>query len=112
MTVADLGTLLNGIVTSGTNTMKFAHHAWSTAPDGDYGIYAEDMAVGLSLDNIVGEQMLEGTIDYFTRDDSGTPMTQIQAALNAAGVHAHLNSIQYEQDTGYIHYEWVFDING
>ena len=31
-------------------------------------------------------------------------------ALDAAGIAWYLNSIQYEEDTGLIHYEWVWEV--
>ena len=52
----------------------------------------------------------EGTVDYFTRDDSGTPQATIEAALEGIPCAWYLNSVQLETDTGYIHYEWVFEI--
>ena len=56
--------------------------------------------------------MLQGTVDYFTRDDSGTPKTTVETALDGAGIAWYLNSVQLEEDTGYIHYEWVFEVKG
>jgi len=38
---------------------------------------------------------------------------QIEDALGTDDSLAwQLNSVQYEQDTGYIHYEWAFEIDG
>lgn len=85
----------------------FAHFGWSHAPTGDYGVWAEDSANDLYADDIHGEHAIEGTIDYFTRDDSDTPKKTIEAVLNGK-VAYYLNSIQFEDDTGYIHYEWVY----
>lgn len=111
MTVAELGTALNSI-TIGQKTLKFAHHAWSKAPEGDYGVYAEDSAIELSVDGLNGEQAIEGTIDYFTRDDSDAIRAAIQAKLNELRIVWHLNLIAYESDSGFIHYEWVFRLYG
>ena len=49
-------------------------------------------------------------MDYYTRDDSGTPKTTIETALDSVPVAWYLNSVQFESDTGYIHYEWVFEV--
>ena len=89
---------------------KFAHFGWSKAPAGDYGVYAEDNEIALYANNAHAERVTEGTIDYFTRDDSGTPKTTIEAKLDAANIMYRLESIQFEDETGYIHYEWVFEI--
>ena len=89
---------------------KFAHYGWSKAPAGDYGVYAEDGANDLIAENVHVEKVLQGTVDYFTRDDSGEPKQTIEAALDSVPVAYYLNSIQFESDTGFIHYEWVFEV--
>ena len=94
---------------------KFRHYGWSRGPKGvpkgDYGVYAEDGANDLEADDAHAEKAIEGTVDYFTRDDSGAPQTTIETALESVeGLSWYLNSIQFEQDTGYIHYEWIFQL--
>lgn len=111
MTVLELGAALNTI-TVGQTTLRFAHHAWSKAPSGDYGVYAEDSAIELTADGINVEQAIEGTIDYFTRSDGDSIRKTIQSKLNDLGIVWHLNLISYESDTGFIHYEWVFRLYG
>ena len=98
--------LINALDATG---YQFAHFGWSKAPSGDYGVYAEDGANDLIAGNKHVEKVLQGTVDYFTRDDSGTPKATIEAALDSVPVAWYLNSIQFENDTGYIHYEWVFE---
>lgn len=91
--------------------LQFAHYGWSPAPAAEYGVYAEDGAQDFLADGLHGEAGITGTIDYFTRDDSGAVQTTIQNALE--GVCAwQLLSIQYEDDTGLIHYEWEFGLYG
>lgn len=104
MTLNDLETAL------AATGYKFAHYAWSHAPAGDYGVFAEDSSNDFEADDVHAETALEGTVDYFTRDDSGTPKTTIEAVLEGLNVPWYLNSIQYEDDTGYIHYEWVVEV--
>lgn len=88
---------------------SFAHFGWSRALAGDYGVWAEDGANDLRADDIHSEHITQGTVDYFTRDDSGTPQAAIEAALDNGAIAWYLNSIQFEDDTGYIHYEWVVE---
>lgn len=99
-----MNTLETALVSTG---FLFAQFGWSHAPAGDYGVWADDDANDLEADDRHAEHILEGTIDYFTRDPSLTPKTTIEAALDGV-VAYYLNSIQYEEDTGYIHYEWVY----
>lgn len=102
---------MDELITALTETgYSFAHFGWSKAPDGDYGVYAEDDQLALYADNKPVEKVLQGTIDYFTRDDSGKPMSVIEGKLEKYNVPYRMESIQFEPDTGYIHYEWVFEV--
>ncbi len=51
-----------------------------------------------------------GTVDLFTRNRDGEPLVKaVQEALD--GVCAwRLLSVQYEEDTGLLHYEWGWEI--
>lgn len=91
---------------------KFAHFAWSHAPEGDYGTWGEDTGNEFKVGNVVAEQVMNGFLDFFTRDDSGMPQYDIQDAMTEEGVVWHLDAVQYENDTGYIHYTWEYHENG
>jgi len=56
------------------------------------------------------EQAIQGTIDLYTRTEYDSKFSQIQTALNDAGISFYLDSIQYEEDTKLIHYQWIFSI--
>lgn len=91
--------------------LRFKHYGWASAPKSEYGVYSEDGAADFLADGLHGEKGVTGTIDYFTRIDDGSPKKTVEAALE--GVCAwRLNSIQYEEDTGLIHYEWEFGLYG
>lgn len=94
------------------NGYKFAHFAWSHAPEGDYGTWGEDSGNEFTAGDVVAETVMNGFIDYFTRDDSGTPKETIQKAMTDEGIVFHLDAVQYENDTGYIHYTWEYYENG
>lgn len=89
---------------------SFAHYGWSHAPAGDYGVYAEDGAEDFSADGHHAEKATECTVDLFTRDDSQTPKQTIENALEAFNAPWYLNTVQFEDDTGYIHYEWIVTV--
>jgi len=103
-------TLKNALAATG---LPFAHYAWANDAYErrvDHGVYAEDGANDLYADGIHSEKVIQGTVDYYTRDDSGAPQTTIEAALNTGEIAWYLNSIQFEEDTGFIHYEWIFEV--
>jgi len=87
-----------------------SHYFAAKQPD-QYIVWAEDsQGDSLYADGRMQEQVIQGTIDYFTKTENDTNVQKIQDALNDAEISFRLNSIQYEDDTKYIHYEWVFEV--
>lgn len=87
----------------------YHYSAWAQ-PD-KYIVWAEDGEADASYaDDQKIEQVLQGTIDYFTKTEYDPNFTLIQEKLNSADLTWRLNSIQHEEDTGYIHYEWVWEL--
>ncbi|HZK62358.1 MAG TPA: hypothetical protein VFC41_09780 [Anaerovoracaceae bacterium] len=105
MILADIKTALL------TVTSK-VYHFDATGATGNYIVWAEDgQADSVWADGRMKEQIITGTIDYFTKIEYDPNFNAIQEALNEIGISYQLNSIQYESDTKYIHTEWVFDIS-
>lgn len=93
----------------------FTFAAWRQPPgDRDYGVYFCDGQDALSTGaGPASEIMLTGYIDLYTKDPSGDPKRTVESALNALGCFYKLESIQFEEESGYIHYEWTWrDDNG
>ena len=115
----------------------WAHFGWSKAPDGDYGVYAEDGANDLIASGKHCERVIRLTVDYFTRAvdrrvvyaadgqlydtlqtglyswfDAHPAKTAIENAFESCRCAWYLNSIQFEPDTGYVHIEWVVEALG
>ncbi len=89
----------------------YHYHAWEQ-PD-KYIVWAEDSeGNSLHADNQKQVQVIQGTIDYFTKDEGDINVELIQKAMNDNEISCRLNSIQYEEGTDYIHYEWVFEVEG
>jgi len=90
--------------------IPFREGGWDRAPKGDYGVYTLDSAAGsVWADGKMREQALEGTIDLFSKSGGVANLNLIQQAINSIdGLSWYLNSIQYENDTRLMHYEWVF----
>lgn len=76
-----------------------------------YIVWAEDTESGAShADDKKRRQVIQGTIDYFTKIEFDPNFGLIQEKLNSLDIAWELNSIQYEDDTKYIHYEWVWEM--
>ena len=103
--------LLNALNATG---LSFAHYGWSKTArelDEDHGVVAENGGEDFIANDIHLERATTGTVDYFTRDNSDSPRSTIEAVLNQYCAW-QLNSVQFEEDTGYIHYEWVVGVYG
>lgn len=94
-----------------TVTLDTFHYYATMKPD-QYIVWAEDgQADDLHSDDAKTEQVIQGTIDYFTKEEFDPNFDLIQKKLNSTEISWRLNSVQYEEDTSYIHYEWVFELD-
>lgn len=86
-------------------------HYEAVSKDDQYIVWAEDGEYSALLaDDYVAGQTIEGTIDYFTKSEDDQNIEAIPVALNKARIWWSLNSVQYEDETEYIHYEWLFRV--
>lgn len=87
-----------------------SHYTANEKPD-SYIVWAEDnQGAAQWADGRMENQAIEGTIHHFTRKEYDPMEDKIMDALNEAGISFRLNSVQYEDDTGYIHTEWVWEV--
>lgn len=87
-----------------------AYH-YTAAPNAKppYIVWAEDGDNDLTADNIHAERIYQGTIDLYTKTEDDPLMESVPEALEGIGAAYYLNSVQYEEGTGLIHYEWVWE---
>ena len=103
MTLADVKAALLTV----TNNV---FHFDATGAIGNFIVWSEDgQADSVWADGRMKEQTITGTIDYYSKEEYDPSFSLIQAALGGIGISYRLNSIQYEPDTKYIHYEIVFE---
>ena len=97
-----------------TVTKNVSHYKAINQTD-KYIVCAEDS----EGDSVEGDdrkinQSIQGTIDYFTKEEFDSNVDKIQEALKDSCISFYLNSVQYEDrddsGTDYIHYEWVFEV--
>lgn len=75
-----------------------------------YLVWAEDGASDFIANGCHCERAWQGTIDLYTSDEDDGLINGVSEALDQARVAWYLNSVQYEEGTGVIHYEWVFEV--
>lgn len=59
-----------------------------------------------NADNHKHEQQLTGVVDFYTLDEFDPIADEIQTVLNGEEVGWRLISVQWEEETGLIHYQW------
>lgn len=101
-------------LTQDDETLPVAENDWNTRPDTEsYGIIAcEFEADALNGDNAKLAAAYEGSVDLYSRKKDGAGwIPLIRRALAAHCESAwHLNSHNYERETGLFHWEWVFQV--
>ena len=108
-----LETLSNALVSEFTvngNVTLDIFHSFRPSQNPPYIIWEEIGDNGLGADNSREDQAIRGTLDYFTKTEFDGNIDKIQAALESSGAAWYLNSVQYEEETALIHYEWVWEV--
>lgn len=80
----------------------------NTAPE--YIVYGEDSAADFVAGNHHAEQADQGTVDLYTKSDTSATVEKVVQALEDAALAWYRSSVQYEQETGLVHFEWVFEV--
>ncbi|MEG0177661.1 hypothetical protein [Anaerorhabdus sp.] len=75
-----------------------------------YIVWSEEYKERSFADNRIIREIECGTIDFFTRIEFDNMVNSIEKELSYSAIYFKLVSIQRELETGYIHYEWEFQI--
>lgn len=75
-----------------------------------YFVWQEDGADGVVSDNRHTEGAVTGATDLFTKREFDPWKEEFEESMDSIGMAWYLNSVQYEEDTGFIHYEWVWSV--
>lgn len=89
---------------------EFYHYRRPDNVTSGYGVWAETGETqSMNANNRKVEQQLTGYLDYYTLTEFDPVLDKIQEALDRLSCGAwSLNSVQYEDETNLIHYEWNF----
>lgn len=75
-----------------------------------YFVWQEDGRNDLMADGIHAEIAHTGTTDLYTRREFDPWARELEKSFDRHGICWYLNSVQYEEETGYWHYEWVWEV--
>ena len=101
-----LGRLRTALAALTDRTYHYFAAPNSTPP---YIVWAEDGDNDLEADNAHVEHIFAGTVDLYTNIEDDPLMESIPEALAGLPAAYYLNSVQYEEATGLIHYEWTWE---
>lgn len=89
----------------------YHYEAWEEKDQ--YIVWAEDNQAGaVYSDDKMQVQIIEGTLDLYTKDEYDPLFQKCQQVMNdCEGMAWRLNSIQGEEETGLTHYEWVWQVS-
>lgn len=77
-----------------------------------YFVWQEDGANDLLAGNRHTEKSVTGTTDLFTKLEFDPWKELFERSMTKLGIAWYLNSVQYEEDTGFTHFEWVWNVSG
>ncbi len=76
-----------------------------------YFVWQEDGAGDdVEAESRHAEKVTTGTTDLFTKTEFDPWAEDIERAFSDHGIAWYKNSVQYEEDTGFIHHEWVWEV--
>ena len=92
--------------------VQFTEYEWKTRPSGNFGTVQLDFEAEVDNGNDTKQDRAwEGSVDLFTHGKEMTIVAAVETALESVCEGSwYLNSEQYEQSTGLIHREFVFQI--
>jgi len=92
--------------------VKFTEYEWKTRPNENFGTVQLDFeAEDDNGDDVKQNRAWEGSVDLFTHGKEMMIVAAVETALETVCEGSwYQNSEQYEQDTGLIHREFVFQL--
>lgn len=75
-----------------------------------YFVWGETGANDLEAGNIHAEKSVTGYTDLYTKIEFDPWKDQIEESFDKYGIFWSLNSVQYEEETGFTHYEWYWSV--
>lgn len=75
-----------------------------------YFVWQEDGRNDLEADGVHAEGAVTGFSDLFTTQEFDPWAEALQASFDRLGISWNLRDVQFEEDTGIIHYTWDWEV--
>lgn len=91
------------------------YHYWRPQMQAPFCVWAEDgESTAFDADNRKAEQAISGYVDYYTRTEYDPALDTVQTILKGIADDMpfvwRLDSVQYEDETNLIHYQWLWSV--
>lgn len=75
-----------------------------------YFVWTEDGANDLLAGNRHAERAMTGRTDFYTKQEFDPWAADLEQSLTDHGIAWSLVSVDYEEETGFIHYSWDWEV--
>ena len=75
-----------------------------------YFVWGEMGQDDLEASNVHAEKAVTGYTDLYTKQEFDPWKDQLEESFDKYGIFWSLNSVQYEEETGFTHYEWYWSV--
>lgn len=93
------------VAVGGTSVSHIAH-----LKNSRYIVWEEDGGNDLLADNKHIQKSIFGVVDLFTKTEFDVWKEQIEDSFDAYGIAWSFVDMDYEEDTGFYHYQWRWNI--
>lgn len=76
-----------------------------------YFVWQEEAADAVCAESKHAVGRVRGTTDFYTKREGDPWKERLEKAFGRWGISWTLNSVQYEEDTGFIHFEYLWEVN-
>lgn len=95
------------------NCTRTYHYTKAKNASVPYAVWAEDSeGDSFHADSHKAEQVISGSLNYFTKTEFDPVCDALQDMLDGECCEWYLSAVNYEPETGLIHFEWRWDIDG
>lgn len=75
-----------------------------------YFVWQEEGSTDLIADGKHKEKVFSGTTDLFTKQEFDPWKEALEQSFDESEISWELSSVQFEEDTGFWHYEWLWQV--
>lgn len=75
-----------------------------------YFVWQEENRSDLITEGVHAERAVRGTTDLYTKQEFDPWADALEASFDSLGIAWSVNSVQHEEQTGFVHTEWTWEV--